>query len=76
MQALETIEQNEAYAIEFVGPGTFDGGRTWFEEYHDHPISSTDCIIAAHMDDIGIDHLLTYDDFDALDCTVIPHYVA
>jgi predicted nucleic acid-binding protein len=77
LQALETVERNEVYAIEFVNPNTFDGGRTRFAEYHDIDLSFTDCVIAAHMDATGIDHVFTYDDdFDALDCTVIPHYVA
>lgn len=77
LSAFSTIEGSGLYTVEFVDVDVFDGGWTRFVDYHDLTLSFTDCVIAAHMDATGIDHLLTYDDdFDALDCTVIPHYVA
>lgn len=74
--ALQTIERSELYYLEFVDRPIYDAARSVFEEYSDQTLSLTDATIVAQMDDLGIDHLLTYDgDFDAFDCTVVPYYV-
>lgn len=77
VRAIEGVEKEERYVLACTGPETYRRGVRRFVDYHDIDLSFTDCVVAAHMDDAGIDHVFTYDgDFAAFDCTVIPHYVA
>lgn len=77
INALSSVAQSDVYAVEFVDPDVFDDGYKRFVDYHDLSLSFTDCVVAAHADELAVNHVVTYDDdFDALDCTVIPHYVA
>lgn len=77
LNALATVLNGDIYDIEFVTPEIFHAARRRFADFDDHALSFTDCTIVSHMDDLGLDHLLSFDDdFAAFDCTVIPHYVS
>lgn len=75
LNALATVVDNNVYAIEFTNASVFRAARQRFEAFDDQPLSFTDCAVVSHMEALGLDHLLSFDDdFAAFDCTVIPHY--
>lgn len=77
LSAFSTVERSELYDVDYVDRSVFDDGYARFVDFHDQSVSFTDCVVAAHAADLGIDHVFTYDDdFAAFDCTVIPHYVS
>lgn len=72
--ALETVEASDLYHVALVSESVYEAGKTIFVEFGDQPLSLTDAVILAHADRLDVDHVLTYDgDFDAFDCTVLPH---
>lgn len=45
-----------------------------FQEWTDLDATFTDFVVAAHMDDEGVDHIVTFDShFDAFDLTTLPY---
>lgn len=71
---LETLEESSLYRLEPVSTGVFSSGRERFLEWTDLAASFTDFLVAAQMDDLGIDHVLTYDrHYDAFDVTTLPY---
>ncbi|GAB3023048.1 type II toxin-antitoxin system VapC family toxin [Natronobiforma cellulositropha] len=72
--ALETVHSSAVFRFELVDEEVYEAGRSIFETYDDQQLSLTDATIVAHMDRLGLDHVLTYDsDFRAFECTVLPH---
>ena len=52
----------------------FDDATATFVEWTDLDASLTEFVVAAHMDAVGVDHILTYDrHYDAFDVTTLPY---
>lgn len=72
---LTTIEESTLYQFESVDGGVFEEATLTFLEWTDQDASLTDFIIAAHMEELEIDHILTFDrHFDAFDVTSLPYH--
>lgn len=72
---LTTVEESTLYQFESVDGGVFEEATLTFLEWTDQDASLTDFIIAAHMEELEIDHILTFDrHFDAFDVTSLPYH--
>ena len=71
---LTTIEESTLYHVESVSGDVFDAATSTFLEWTDQDASFTDFIVAEQMEELGIDHILTFDrHFDAFDVTTLPY---
>ena len=71
---LSTLDESSLYRLEFVSEDVFGAATATFVEWTDQDASFTDFVVAAHMDDMGVDHIVTYDrHFDAFDITTLPY---
>lgn len=71
---LRTLEESALYQFEGVPEDVFDDATSTFLEWTDLDASFTDFIVAAHMTELGVDHILTFDrHYDALDVTPLPY---
>lgn len=71
---LTTLDESTLYQFETVPEDVFDDAKATFVEWNDLDASFTDFAVAAHMDELVVDHILTYDrHFDALDVTTLPY---
>ena len=71
---LTTLDESTLYQFESVSEDVFDDAKTTFVEWTDLDASLTDFTVAAHMDALGVDYILTYDrHYDAFDVTTLPY---
>ena len=71
---LTTLDESTLYQFEGVSADVFDAAKTMFVEWTDLDASFTDFVVAAHMDELEVDHILTYDrHYDAFDVTTLPY---
>jgi predicted nucleic acid-binding protein len=71
---LTTLDESTLYQFESVSEDVFDDATATFVEWTDLDASFTDFVVAAHMDELAVDHILTYDrHYDAFDVTTLPY---
>jgi len=71
---VRTLAESDVYRIESVPAAVFDEARETFVEWTDLDASFTDFVVASHVAELGIDHVLTYDrHYDAFDVTTLPY---
>ena len=71
---LTTLDESTLYQFEGVSADVFDAAKTMFVEWTDLDASFTDFVVAAHMDELEVDYILTYDrHYDAFDVTTLPY---
>jgi hypothetical protein len=71
---LTTLDESTLYQFESVPEDVFDDAKATFVEWTDLDASLTDFAVAAHMDELAVDHILTYDrHYDAFDVTTLPY---
>ena len=74
-QFLETLEESSLLRLEPLPDGAFAAAVERFRAWTDHDASVTDFVVASHMAEIGVDHLLTFDrDFDPFELTTLPYW--
>jgi len=72
---LSTVDESDLYRFECVPPAVFADASERLREWTDLDASLTDFVVAAHMAELGIDHVLTYDrHYDAFDVTALPYH--
>src|SRR6056297_2213516 len=70
---LTTLDESTLYQFESVSEDVFDDAKATFVEWTDLDASLTDFTVAAHMEAIEVDHILTYDrHYDAFEVTTLP----
>ncbi|MFC7213466.1 type II toxin-antitoxin system VapC family toxin [Saliphagus sp. GCM10025334] len=71
---LTTLDESTLYQFEDVSEAVFDAAKATFVEWTNLDASFTDFVVAAHMDALEVDHILTYDQhYDAFDVTTLPY---
>lgn len=71
---LTTLEESSLYRFEPASADVFAAARDRFVEWTDLDASFTDFVVTAHMVELDVDHLLTYDrHYDAFDVTTLPY---
>jgi predicted nucleic acid-binding protein len=71
---LTTVEDSDLYQFESVPEDVFGEATATFRQWTDLDASLTDFVVATHMADLNIDHILTYDQhYDAFDVTTLPY---
>ena len=71
---LTTLGESSLYQFECVSADVFGEARERFVDWTDLDASFTDFVVSAHMADLEIDHVLTYDQhYDAFDVTPLPY---
>ena len=71
---LTTLDESTLYHFEGVSADVFDAAKAMFVEWTDLDASFTDFVVAAHLDELEVDHILTYDrHYDAFDVTTLPY---
>ena len=58
---LTTLGESSLYQFECVSADVFEEARETFADWTDQDASFTDCVVSAHMADLELDHILTYD---------------
>ncbi|WP_336135356.1 type II toxin-antitoxin system VapC family toxin [Natronomonas amylolytica] len=72
---LTTLDESTLYQVESVPEAVFDDAKATFVEWTDLDASLTDFTVAAHMEALAVDHILTYDrHYDAFDVTTLPYH--
>lgn len=71
---LQTLNESTVYRFEFVPENVFGDAKATFIDWTDLDASFTDFVVAAHMEELEVDHLLTYDrHYNAFDLTTLPY---
>ncbi|OYR56624.1 hypothetical protein DJ70_08195 [Halorubrum halodurans] len=71
---LTTLDESSLYQFEAVPESVVIDAKETFIEWTDLGASFTDFVVAAHMDELDVDHVLTYDrHYDAFDVTTLPY---
>ncbi|WP_238330974.1 type II toxin-antitoxin system VapC family toxin [Haloglomus irregulare] len=71
---LTTLDDSTLYQFESVSGDVFDKAKATFVEWTNLGASLTDFTVAAHMEALEVDHILTYDrHYDAFDVTTLPY---
>jgi len=71
---LTTLDESSLYRFESVSEDVFDNAKETFVEWTDLDASFTDFVVASHMEELEVDHILTYDQhYDAFDLTTLPY---
>ena len=71
---LKTLDESTLYQFESVPEDVFGDAKATFIEWTDLDASFTDFVVAAHMEAMDIEHILTYDrHYDAFDVTTLPY---
>ena len=71
---LTTLDESTLYQFESVSENVFDDAKATFVEWTDLDASLTDFTVAAHMEALEVDHILTYDrHYDSFDVTTLPY---
>ncbi|MFT4921998.1 MAG: putative nucleic acid-binding protein [Halobacteriales archaeon] len=71
---LTTLDESRLYRFETVSETAFEDAKAMFVDWTDLDASFTDFLVAAHMDELEVDHILTFDrHYDAFDVTTLPY---
>jgi len=71
---LTTLDESTLYQFASVSETAFHDAKATFSEWTDLDASFTDFVVAAHMDALDVEHILTYDrHYDAFDVTPLPY---
>ena len=71
---LTTLDESSLYQFEAVSESVVIDAKETFIEWTDLDASFTDFVVAAHMEELDVDHVLTYDrHYDAFDVTTLPY---
>lgn len=71
---LTTLDESHLYRFEYVPRDVFEQATETFAEWTDPNASLTDFIVAQHMTELAIDHIVTYDrHYDCFDVTAVPY---
>ncbi len=71
---LTTLDESSLYQFEPAPENVVNDAKETFIEWTDLDASFTDFVVAAHMDELDVDHVLTYDrHYDAFDVTTLPY---
>lgn len=68
------VDESDLFRFERVSERAFEQARVRFVEWDDNDASFTDFVIACHMEELGVDHIATYDrHYQLFDVVTIPH---
>lgn len=71
---LATLDESDVYRRDVVDEDVVADAAERFVDWEDHGGSFTDFVVAAHMDDEGLDHVLSFDrHLEAFDVTTVPY---
>lgn len=71
---LTTLTDSRLYQLKYVPETVFETAVTTFTEWADLDASFTDFVVAEHMDELEVDHIVTYDrHYDAFDVATLPY---
>jgi len=71
---LSTLDESTLYQFESVSEAVFRDAKATFVEWTDLDASFTDFVVAAHMDELEVDHVLTFDrHYEAFAVTTLPY---
>jgi len=71
---LDTLDESDLYRLESVSMDTFDEATDRFRDWSDLGAALTDFVVGAHMSDLDVDHIATYDShYDAFEVTTLPY---
>lgn len=71
---LTTLDESTLYQFEAVSEDVFADAKGMFVEWTDLDASFTDFVVAAHMAELEVDHILTFDrHYEAFDLTSLPY---
>jgi predicted nucleic acid-binding protein len=71
---LTTLTNSQLYQLEYVPETVFETAATIFTEWTDLNASFTDFVVAEHMDELGVEHIVTYDrHYDAFEVVTLPY---
>lgn len=71
---LTTLDESHLYRLEYVPEEVFVEATATFTEWTDLSASFTDFVVAQHMAELEIDHIVTYDrHYDCFDVTTLPY---
>jgi predicted nucleic acid-binding protein len=71
---LRTLNESTVYRFESVPEDVFGDAKATFINWTDLNASFTDFVVAAHMEELEVDHILTYDrHYNAFDLTTLPY---
>lgn len=71
---LKTLNESTLYQFDAVSAAVFDEAKATFVDWTDLDASFTDFIVAAHMDELEVDYILTFDQhYEAFDVTPLPY---
>ena len=71
---LATLTDSQLYQLEYVPEEIFERAAITFTEWTDLDASFTDFVVAEHMNELGVDHIVTYDrHYDAFDVATLPY---
>jgi predicted nucleic acid-binding protein len=71
---LTTLDESTLYQVAAVSEGVFAEAKTMFVEWTDLDASFTDFVVAAHMAELEVEYILTFDrHYDAFDVTTLPY---
>ncbi|WP_247418000.1 type II toxin-antitoxin system VapC family toxin [Halomarina salina] len=72
---LRTLDESRLYQFQTVSEAVFDEAKATFVEWTDLDAAFTDFVVAAHMNTLEVDHILTFDrHYDAFDVTTLPYH--
>lgn len=68
------VDESDLFRFERASERAFEQARVRFVEWDDNDASFTDFVIACHMEELGVDHIATYDrHYQLFDVVTIPH---
>lgn len=68
------VEESDLFRLERVSVEAFGQAHGRFIEWDDNDASFTDFVVACHMEEMGIDHIATYDrHYQLFDVVTVPH---
>jgi predicted nucleic acid-binding protein len=72
---LETLAESDLYRLQHVPEEAFKEATETFRAWTDLGASLTDFVVAAHMEELGIEHIATFDrHYDAFEVTTLPYH--
>ncbi len=70
----KAVDESGLFRFERVPDEAFEQGRDRFIEWDGNDASFTDFVISSHMEELGVDHIATYDrHYQLFDVVTIPH---
>lgn len=71
---LTTLDESHLYRFEYVPRDVFAEAKETFTEWTDLNASFTDFVVVQQMDELDIDHIVTYDrHYECFDVTALPY---